>query len=102
MRNYNVNHANKSIEITKAFKAKSDNPITEEFKTLKALLSAYTDYAVLVKPANKNKGNSINYEEMEKRLIASGNKENLDLFNTKRANKETFFEVRAWFYSLGI
>lgn len=70
MKDYVIHHNNKTIELTRAFAEKSSQLETKEITTLIAIREVFPDYNITVKEKNSKKGSKLNYNKMEKKLIA--------------------------------
>lgn len=106
---YVIDHANKTITITKAFQQKANKPGTKEFRELAQLHKAYPDYDIIRRTANVDKEkkqthNGLTIDRMEK-YIKVLEKDNQDAALKEFANAKEFYEgqrayygkMKAWF-----
>lgn len=98
---YVIDHANKTITITKAFQMKANKPGTKEFRELAQLHKAYPDYDIIRRTAtvseDKKTHNGLTIDRMEKyiKVIEKDNEENA--LNSFNAAKEFYEGERAYY-----
>ena len=105
---YSIDHANKTITITKAFQMKANKPGTKEFRELAQLHKAYPDYDIIRRTAtvseDKKTHNGLTIDRMEK-YIKVLEKDNQEAALKEFANAKEFYEgqrayygkMKAWF-----
>lgn len=106
---YVIDHANKTITITKAFQMKANKPGTKEFRELAQLHKAYPDYDIIRRTANVDKEkkqthSGLTIDRMEKyiKVIEKDNEENaLKSFNAAKefyeGERAYYGKMKSWF-----
>lgn len=110
---YIINHAKKSIIITKAFASRAANISTDEYQTLTKLYRDLPGYKIRLRtanvPADKQKYKGLTLAEMEKYIKAQDEAKNnsgegLQKFEAIKAyhtpkgkDKPSYPKVKAWF-----
>ena len=105
---YSIDHANKTITITKAFQMKANKPGTKEFRELAQLHKAYPDYDIIRRTAtvseDKQTHNGLSIDRMEK-YIKVLEKDNQEAALKEFASAKEFYKgqrayygkMKAWF-----
>ena len=106
--NLTIDHANKTITVSKQFHKASGKYGTEEYLVLADLMAKFSDYRVVVKTQNRKNSNRISFEDMAKYIVKhDSNGEIMEEFLIKRGLKvdknnktssESFHNIKTWFY----
>lgn len=106
--NLTIDHANKTITVSKQFHKASGKYGTEEYLVFEDLMSKFSDYRVVVRTQNRRNSNRISFEGMAKYIAKhDSNGEIMDEFLIKRGLKvdkdnktssESFHDIKTWFY----
>ncbi|MBQ2904010.1 MAG: hypothetical protein IJE48_06405 [Clostridia bacterium] len=106
--NLTIDHANKTITVSKQFHKASGKYGTEEYLVLEDLMSKFSDYRVVVRTQSRRNSNRISFEIMAKYIAKhDSNGEIMNEFLVKRGLKvdkdnktsaESFHDIKTWFY----
>lgn len=97
MKGYTINHNTKEIVITSTFNNASSNPMTEEFKVLAALVTAFPAYQIKSKTNPNNKGDKTTLAKIESEVNKAGDTALTNEFKKMKNNKENFLVIKKWY-----
>jgi len=93
-----LNHANKTIEITKTFERATTIYGSHEYLMLKGAREDYPEYSVVVKTATKKSiFASLTVEQIEKYLTKKNDEKQLANLNALKDGGATEAQIRSWF-----
>ena len=107
--NLTIDHANKTITVTKQFQKASGKYGSKEYQVCEELMSKFNDYRFVVRTQKKRKSTTLSYEEMTKYI--SKHDDNGEIMNEflvlrgLKANEnnektsESPTEIRNWFFT---
>lgn len=107
--NLTIDHANKTITVTKQFQKASGKYGSEEYLVCEELMSKFKDYRFVVRTQKKRKSTTLSYDEMTKYISKhDDNGEIMNEFLVMRGLKanennektsESPKEIRNWFFT---
>lgn len=112
-RNVKINHENKTIEITKQFKAAACRFGTKEYKAIKDAVADHPNYRVVERKTSKKKVSykGLTFDFMEKYISSHDDEENsiMTIFLELRglsdealalnAESSSYSDIKAWFFN---
>ena len=103
MKNFRINHTNKTVEMSERFSNAASNPYTREYKELIEVKNVFPTYEVVVvesKKSNNKCQKGLNIDYMKSYIEKHNDSDNMIIIESLINGKVSFFEIKAKFVEL--